>query len=226
MKNQTYSTQDVLATAFAAYRKNSGYVKYTQRFSEPDNNTVFANKELVKYTFNSQWAPKDFVALEVTADDYDDATFALQHFKKYTLQLLAEELSGFQKDIMMSLSNDTVESNRLGALSYVPEMIKRDLEESKFKKLLRMEYRNSEYVGSVGDKVEGVVKILRAFYSTNWERWGYTADFKGNIVSFMSPATHKLGDHLRIRARVKGQVKNRSFSVNESRLNYVKVYKV
>jgi len=226
MKNQTYSTQDVLATAFAAYRKNSGYIKYTQRFSEPDNNTVFANKELVKHSFNSQWAPKDFVALEVTADDYDDTVFALQHFKKYTIQLLADNLSGFQKDIMTVLSNNVVESNKLGLISYVPEMVKRDLEESKFKKLLRTEYRNSEYVGCVGDKVEGVVKILRAFYSTTWERWGYTADFKGNLISFMSADTYPVNSHLRIRARVKDQVKNRSFSVNESRLNYVKVYKV
>jgi len=226
MKKQTYSTQDILATAFAAYRKNNGYVKYTQRYSEPENKTLFANKELVKHSFMPQWAPGDFVAPAVTTDDYDDANTALQHFKKYTIKLLGDQLSGFQKDVLMTVSEAEVDSNKIGLLSYVPEMIKRDIEKSRFTKLLRTEYRDSEYVGAVGDKIEGVIKILNAFYSNTWERWAYTADFKGNVISFMSADEHKIDSHLRIRARVKDQVKNYHFSVNESRLNYVKVYKV
>ena len=225
MKNLTFSTQDVLEIAFAAQRTNGSYVKYTQRYSEPCNKTVFANKELVRYKLDNRFAPGDFESFEVTEIDCDNAIFAKEHFKKYTLKLLADDLTGFQKEILDSLSTDIVNSKSIGLLSYVPEMIKRDLEEAKFKKLLRTQYRNSEYVGAVGDKIQGAIKILQAFYSSNWERWAYTADYNGNLVSFMSADMYPVNSNQRIRARVKDQVKNRCFSVDESRLNYVKVYR-
>ena len=47
-----FKTQDVLAVAYAAYRKNKGYVKDTFRFSEPTNETAFSNKDYVKYLEN------------------------------------------------------------------------------------------------------------------------------------------------------------------------------
>ena len=46
-------TQEALAMAVAAQRINGSYIKNTRRFSEPDNKTQFANKEIVKYAFAS-----------------------------------------------------------------------------------------------------------------------------------------------------------------------------
>ena len=41
-------TSEVIAVACAAYRINKNeYVRDTRRFSTPENNTLFANKELV-----------------------------------------------------------------------------------------------------------------------------------------------------------------------------------
>ena len=39
---------EVIATAFAAHRINSGYFKETRRFTEPTP-TTFANKELINF---------------------------------------------------------------------------------------------------------------------------------------------------------------------------------
>jgi len=223
---KTFKTQDVLAVAFAAYRKNGSYLKHTQRFSTPECETRFANKELVKNHFQDPiYVPPDYKALTITEADYDAVDVALKHFRRYTLGLIGDQLSGFQQDIYKAVTADEVDGSRLGVLAYVPELVKREVEDAAFKKLLRVEYRNSQYVGSEKDSVEGVVKILSKFHSEQWESNNYVADLAGNLVSFMIKEDIAIGDRRRIKAKVKAQSKNRSF-VNETRLNYVKLLKV
>ena len=224
---KTFKTQDILAVAFAAYRKNGSYLKHTQRFSTPECETRFANKELVKNHFQDPiYVPPDYKALTITEADYDAVDVALKHFRRYTLGLIGDQLSGFQLDIYKAVTADEVDGSRLGVLAYVPELVKREVEDAAFKKLLRVEYRNSQYVGSEKDSVEGVVKILSKFHSEQWESNNYVADLAGNLVSFMIKEDITIGDRRRIKAKVKAQSKNRSFDVNETRLNYVKLLKV
>jgi hypothetical protein len=224
---KTFKTQEVLAVAFAAYRKNGSYLKHTQRFSTPECETRFANKELVKYHFqDSNFLPPDFKSLTVIDTDYDAVDVALKHFRRYTLGLIGDQLTGFQQDIYKAISADDVDSSRLGILAYVPELVKREVQEAAFKKLLRTEYRDSQYVGNEKDPVEGVVKVLSKFHSEQWESNNYVADLAGNLVSFMIKEDIAIGDRRRVKAKVKAQSKNRSFDVNETRLNYVKLLKV
>ncbi len=224
----TFPVQDVLAVAFAAYRKNGGYIKLTQRFSEPDKQTVYANKELVKYHFqdNASWLPPDFKKLEITEEDYDAVDVALKHFRRYTLGVIGGQLTGFQEDVFKAVSVDAVEAQKIGLLAYVPELVRREVEDAAFKKLLRTEYRDSQYIGNEKDNVEGVAKILSRFFSEQWQSYNYVADLTGNLVSFMSKDRFEVGERKRIKAKVKSKVKNRSFDVNETRLNYVKLLKV
>ena len=223
---KTVSTKQALATAFAAYRINNGYNKHTRRFSEANNKTVFANKELVKFSFDDRYAPDDFVSFAVTDADVENAEHALDHFKKYTLQLLGDDLSQFQRDIFALVSEEEMETYKLGLMSYVPEMVMRDIEESKLKKMLRTEYRNSQHLAQIGDKVEGTVCVLSAFYSERYERYFYEASLDKNVVAFSSGHKLRVGDTKRIKARVKDHTRNRKFSVNETRLNYVRLYTV
>jgi len=48
----------------------------------------------------------------------------------------------------------------------------------------------------------------------------------GNLVSYMNKYDKDVGTMVRIKAKVKNHTKNRLFQANETRLNYVKVYKV
>lgn len=227
-KKKMFNTQEVLAVAFAAHRTNGGYLKHTERFSEPENKTKFANKELVKFHYaeDKTWLPKDYVVLTVTEEDYENVDVALKHFRRYTLGVIGNQLSGFQKDIFDSVSAEEVDGSRLGALSYVPELVKREVEENSFKKLLRTEYHASENVGKEGDSVEGVLKILSRFYSEQWESYNYVADYKGNLISFMNKFKYEVNEHKKFKAKVKSHGKNRTFEIPETRLNYVKLYKV
>lgn len=221
-----YKTQDVLAVAFRAHKKNDGYIKDTVRFSEPTNPTVFSNKDLVKYQMRPEFRPEDFNPLRTTDEDYADVNDALKHFRRYTFGLLGESLSDFQKDVIDNVWSETVDWNKLGILAYVPELVKRELKENSLKKTLRTEYRESVYIGGVGESVEGVCKILDSHYSNHYERYRYTADYMGNLISFWNKFEIPVNEHRKFKAKVKGHEKNRLFEVNETALNYVKIYKV
>lgn len=225
-KQKTFKVQDVLAIAFAAYRKNDGYIKDSYRFSEPDNEPLFSNKDMVKFQLNPDYRPGDFKPLRTVEEDYEAVDVALKHFRRYTMELLGESLSDFQKSIFENVTQDEVEYKNLGMLAYVPELVAREVRENTLKKKLRTEYRDSAYIGATGDDVNGVCVILDSHYSSHYERYAYTADYMGNVISFWYKNEIPVGERRKFRGKVKEQSKNRLFAVNETRLNYVKVYTV
>ena len=220
-------TQEALAMAVAAQRINGSYIKNTRRFSEPDNKTQFANKEIVKYAFASidNPVPDDYVKPKPTADDYETVAEIHKWMRRYVMLGLAD-LDGFKRDMINAVSADVVPVNNLGRVAFIPEFVKRDQHETGLTKEIRIEYRNSQYLGKEKDVVEGVVKILDKRYSQQWESFNYVAVIDGNLVSFMNKFEHNVGDMKRIKAKVKAQTQNKLFSANETRLNYVKIYKV
>lgn len=229
---KTLPNQDMLALAYAAYRVNGNrYIKDTRRFSE-DQPTQHANKDLVRYFLHQKghapgvWVPDDYVPFAVTEEDYASVDRARSHFKRYTMDILGDSLTSFQRSVYEVYCQEQIAVNAAGLVSYLPELVDRELEDIAFKKLLRTEYRDSVHVGAVGDSVEGVAKILRGIYSKQWERWYYTAAINGNVYSFSNAHEHSVGSMKRIKAKVKGHTKNRSFAVDETQLNYVKLYKV
>ena len=221
---KTVPTQEALAMAVAAQRINKGYVKDTRRFSE-DNLTIFSNKEIVKFAFNPDYCPTDFILPKPTAEDYETVAEIHKWMKRYVMLGLAD-LDEFKRDMIDSVSQDTVIKNNLGRVAFIPEFVKRDKHETGLTKEIRIEYRNSQYLGKEKDVVEGVVKILDKKFSTQWDSYNYVAVMDGNLVSFMNKFEHAVGTMKRVKAKVKAQTKNKLFSANETRLNYVKLYKI
>lgn len=221
---KTVSTQEALAIAVAAQRINKGYVKDTRRFSE-DNPTIFSNKEIVKFAFNPEFHPTDFVLPKPTTEDYAEVAEIHKWMRRYVMLGLAD-LDEFKRDMINSVSQDTVIMNNLGRVAFIPEFVKRDKHENSLTKEIRVEYRGSQYLGKEKETVEGVVKILDRRFSERWESYNYTAVMDGNLVSFMNKFEHTVGDMKRITGKVKAQTQNKLFGANETRLNYVKIYKV
>jgi hypothetical protein len=219
------STQEALAMAVAAQRINGSYIKDTRRFSEAENKTQFSNKEIVRFSFVSNDLPTDFVRPTPTVEDYAEVAEIQKWMKRYVMLGLGN-LDEFKRDMIESVSQDTVGFNNLGRVAFIPEFVKRDQHETGLTKEIRIEYRDSEYLGKEKDVVEGVAKILDKRYSSQWESYNYTAVIDGNLISFMNKFEHNVGDMKRIKAKVKAHTKNKLFSANETRLNYVKLYRV
>ena len=220
-------TVDALAMACAVQRLNKGYIKETRRFSE-DNPTIFSNKETLKFAFWNQLEhlPQDFICPQVTKEDYEQVKEINKWMKRYVMLGLGD-LDDFKRDMIECVSKDAVAITRLGLVAFVPEFVKRDKHENNLTKEIRVEYRDSAYLGKEKDPVDVVIAILDQRYSTQWESYNYVAaDTKGNLVSFMNKYPYEVGTMLRCKGKVKAQTTNKLFSVNETRLNYVKLYKV
>ena len=227
---KTVSLTDALAVAYAAYRINCGeYVKHTHRYSEAENKTKFANKDLVRFYWETKagnnWVPTDFEMFEPTEEDYASVEQTRVWMKRYVMLGLGD-LDSFKQDMIKELSQDQVPFKGMGRIAYAPEFIKRDQHENGLKKTIRIEYRNSKHIEPVGATVEGVVEFLDKRWSNQWETFNYTGVIDGNLVSFMNKYDHAVGARKRIKAKVKAHTKNRLFSADETRLNYVKLYKV
>ena len=224
---KTVSTQDALAVACAALRINGAYLKDTRRFSCEENLTQFANKELVKFAFEERpgMLPMDFIRPVPTEEDYAQVAEIQKWMKRYIMLGLGD-LDDFKKDMISAVAEDTVKVSNLGRVAYIPEFVKRDKHETGLKKEIRVEYRSSTYLGKEKDMVEGVVKILDKRFSAEWESYNYTAVMDGNLVSFMNKYDHEVGAMKRVKGKVKAQTKNKLFGADETRLNYVKLYKV
>ena len=224
---KTVSTQDALAMACAALRINGAYLKDTRRFSCEENKTQFANKDLVKFAFENRpgMLPMDFIRPVPTEEDYAQVAEIQQWMKRYIMLGLGD-LDDFKKDMISAVAEDTVKVSNLGRVAYIPEFVKRDKHETGLKKEIRVEYRSSTYLGKEKDMVEGVVKILDKRFSAEWESYNYTAVMDGNLVSFMNKYDHEVGAMKRVKGKVKAQTKNKLFGADETRLNYVKLYKV
>src|SRR6056300_1842886 len=114
---KTVSTQDALAISVAAQRINGAYIKDTRRYSEEQNKTQFSNKEIVKFVFytdtNIDHLPKDYVRPTPTAQDYAEVAEIHKWIKRYVLLGLGE-LDEFKRDMIESVSQDTVTYNNLG----------------------------------------------------------------------------------------------------------------
>tara|TARA_R110001632_G_scaffold75915_1_gene172411 strand:- start:2928 stop:3674 length:747 start_codon:yes stop_codon:yes gene_type:complete len=231
---KTVKLTEALAVAYAAYRiNNNTYTKDTRRFSCDENKTQFDNKSLVRYylekkldTADAKYLPADFEMFEPTEADYASVQEALKWMKRYVMLGLAD-LNDFTADMVRELSQDEVPFKGMGLIAFAPEFIKRDQHETGLKKTIRVEYRNSKHIEPVGGKVETVVEVLDKRYSAQWESYNYTCvTTDGNLVSFMNKFEHAVGDRKRLKAKVKSHTKNRLFSADETRLNYVKLYKV
>lgn len=231
---KTVDIVDALAVSYAAYRINGDtYTKDTQRYSEDENKTKFDNKSLVKFYWQKKlntaidtYLPIDFEMFEPIEEDYQNVKDALAWMKRYVMLGLGE-LNNFKSDMVKELSQKHVPVKGMGRIAFAPEFIKRDQHEAGLKKEIRIEYRDSLHIGKEKDVVEGVFKILDKRYSSQWESYNYVAvSTDGNLVSFMNKFEHNVGDMKKIKAKVKAQTKNKLFGANETRLNYVKLYKV
>ena len=235
LNENNYSLDDCILVIRTFLLKSKRILKLKKEFKINNNMETtlssskppifWKDKEIVKQHIGKYKDP-DFIDIKTIEEDYEGVAIAMKHFQRYTMGIIGNTLTPFQQDVFDLLSEETVQFKKLGLLAYVPELVKREVAESKFKKMLRMEYRNSKDIGAPKDMVEGVIKILSKFWSEHWESFNYVADLNGNLVSFMNKIDHDVGDRKRLKGKVKAHGKNRNFDVNETRLNYCKVYKI
>ena len=222
----SFPTEQLLELAFAAYRVNNGYVKQTRRYSEGQP-TTFSNKELIGFTLvhgGEQFVPHDFFPLKVTDEDRERLANAHKHMRRYTMLALGN-LNDFQQDIFSAYSSSEMPLTRIGLIAYIPEFVERELQDKLYKARLKSEFAESKYFeGNVeGDcEILKVIRVAREFDEPFYMHFGAV---NGNLVCFARKEGYAEGVTYTIKAKVKGQDKERETGLPITRINYVKLRK-
>lgn len=231
-KVKTFATDEVVALAFAAHRHNGGYVKSTVRMSEPDKKTIWSNKELVSYTIATESRNKDkshhvsitedFIPIETTDADIDSIDFAKNHVKKYLVGMLSNDLTPFQQEVHDALVSTEISVTKIGLISYIPELIEKELAAAKLKKQLKADFSDS--VALTG-KLTGTIEIISCKYVEKHEAHAVMASFEGNLVKFFHRNAVYAGNTFQITARAKDSYPDPRTKCTVTYINHVKLKK-
>lgn len=227
-KVKTFATDEVVALAFAAYRYNGGYVKSTVRMSEPDKKTIWSNKELVSYTIAAEsksqhvWIPEDFTPIETTDADVESIDIARNHVKKYLVGMLSNEITMFQQEVHDALISTEIPVTKIGLVSYIPELIAKEVAATKLKKQIKNDFSDS---AALSGKLAGTIEIISCKYVEKHEAHAVMASMGKDLVKFFHKEPVYAGDTFNITAKAKDSYSDHRTKCTVTYINYVKFKK-
>jgi hypothetical protein len=231
-KVKTFATDEIVALAFAAHRHNGGYVKSTVRMSEPHKKTIWSNKELVSYTIAAEsknkkdsqhiWIPEDFTPIETTDADVDSIEVAKNHVKRYLVGMLSNEITAFQQEVHDALNSTEIPVTKIGLISYIPELITKEIASAKLKKQLKTDFSDS---AALSGKLIGNIEIIECRYVEKNEAHAVMASLGKDLVKFFYKEAMYAGDTFNITARAKDSYTDPRTKCRVTYINHVKFKK-
>jgi hypothetical protein len=225
---KTYSikTRQLVALAFAAQRANGALHKDATYFDTEKDAIVEVtpNKVLMRDSFAIE--PGSNPELVVSEQDLEDADTAMAAIQQEVMlkRLSDQRVNEFMATLADKVTEPECDSRDCGLIAFVPTTYRRLVETQSKKEATVMLSANSQYLGTVGNKVElDFVMIDNRFmmqyncYSVNGH------DGQGNLVNFLT--AHK---ELATSGRIKGKIKRTETSrwhnnACVTQLNFVKV---
>jgi hypothetical protein len=208
----TFTADQVWACAAAAHRINEGYFKEEvwMMNATPPYRAKQPNKILVK-----EWLRENNFT-ELTEEDYAAGRQARDHFKSYTLQLIAGQLNDFQQTALKIATKDTFTGRDLydfAVISCLPDVAERDQQRTALKRDI---YASEQLQGAEGDVIVGDITVIRTRYSNEYNKFKVDARMGESFVDFWF--SKELKGELRIKGKIKNQRGNKT-----TQLNYVKI---
>jgi len=209
-----FTADQVWACAAAAQRINGEYVKMDQwnYDVEPPQLIKEANKSIVKGWLRNQ----DFSRL--TAADYEAGVKARNHFKSYTLLMLAGQLNEFQQTALKIASKDAFTGRDMydfAVISCLPSVAERDQQRTALKKEV---FASEQLRGSEGDVIVGEISVQGCRYNQDYNKYRITARMGESFIDFWFSKDLSVGTNLRIKGKIK-----RIRGDKTTQLNYVKI---
>lgn len=207
--SRVFDTMDVVAAACAAQRVNGQYIKVPYQLGEENKRQT--NRELV-YQFLEDVS-------FITDDDRIMAEDIKSHYQGKTFKILAGGfVTEYDRTTLKMLEEETCpEGYNLAVLASVPasylKSVARDKADS------RVRYANGGYVGTIGDKVQLDVEVIKCIFSQRYNVFFATAITKSEEVVFFSYKQELTVDTL---MTIKGTVKSQRDG-NVTQLNRVKI---
>ena len=208
----TFTADQVWACAAAAQRINGDYVKDpVYDFDVDQKNPVKqANKALVK-----EWLRSNNFG-QLTEADYAAGRTARDHFKSYTLLMIAGKLNEFQQTALKIASKDEFTGRDMydfAVVSCLPSVATRDQQRTELKREL---YASEQLIGDVGEAVVGTITVVSSRFNPNYSKFKVVARMGESFIDFWHAA--ELTGELRIKGKIKSIRGDKT-----TQLNYVKI---
>jgi hypothetical protein len=209
-----YSADQVWGLAVAADRVNGGYFKEDVYVMENQctKRITQANKLMLK-----EWL-RDGMTSEATAEDLEQGRTVRHFFNGFLLKELAGKINDFERQALRIAQIDEFTGRNMlefAIVSCLPSAMLRE----QSRKELASDIRNStQLTGSVGDRIEGEVEIIKCFYSQDYAKFRITARLVDSFVDFWYNTSMEAGSRVKIRGKIKT-----CRSDFTTQLNYVKI---
>ena len=211
--NMQFTADQVWGCAIAADRINGGYVKealWGPSDSGEDRKIKEANKIMVK-----DWLRANNFSL-ITAADIDKGRETRHFFNGFLLKELSGKINDFERQALKIAQMEEFTGRNMlefAIISCLPAAMIRE----QSKKELSSDIRNSTQLqGSVGDKIQGDITVVKSYYSQDYAKFRITARLSDAFVDFWFGK--ELTGNVSIKAKIKSQRGD-----NTTQLNYVKI---
>jgi hypothetical protein len=208
-----FTAEQVWGLAVAADRINGGYFKEDVYVMENQctKRVTQANKLMLK-----EWL-RDGMLTEATAEDITKGREVRHYFNGFLLKELSGRINDFERQALKIAQLEEFTGRNLlefAIVSCLPAAMLRE----QSRKELDSDIRNStQLTGTVGDKIQGEVEIIKCHYSQEYNKFRITAKLVDSFVDFWYNSKMEAGDRITIKAKIKSVRAN-----NTTQLNYVK----
>jgi hypothetical protein len=195
-----FDTTLAFAAACAANRINCGeYIKADTL--QPQGQLKLTNRTILEQALAGE--------VEITQADREQAEQVMTYIRGFTLSLLVgKALSEFNAKALTLVNQQEINTKELGWIAYLPVMFDRDQRKQAVQDRLRETL--PEHLGSVGDKIEMTVEIVKVNHSATYGCWFISGITDTNHTVFFSKSSdpYTLGATVRIRGTVKAHRDN------------------
>ena len=208
-----FTAEQVWGLAVAADRINGGYFKEDVYVMENQctKRVTQANKLMLK-----EWL-RDGMLTEATTEDITKGREVRHYFNGFLLKELSGRINDFERQALKIAQLEEFTGRNLlefAIVSCLPAAMLRE----QSRKELDSDIRNStQLTGTVGDKIQGEVEIIKCHYSQEYNKFRNTAKLVDSFVDFWYNSKMEAGDRITIKAKIKSVRGN-----NTTQLNYVK----
>jgi hypothetical protein len=206
-----FNADDVWGAAVAAQRINGAYVKLSITSESDPTINQQSNRQIV-YGFLAD-------PFTITDEDREEGKKVRAFFQAYTFKILqGKALSEFNNTAMLISNRDVITSDYdVAVITSLPSSYERGVKQQTVDQ--RINFARGGYVGTIGDKVNLTVEVVKRIWSEKWMTsfvTGITPE--DQVVFFAFKHELEIGKTISIQGTVKGQRES-----NTTQLNRVKV---
>ncbi len=188
-----YNADDVWAAAVQAQSINGAYIKSLA----PGVTQPHTNRQIVERLLSDP--------IQIKQESRDKAVLVRQYFKGLTFKVLkGTPLSEFGQAAMEISNKDAITSNyEIAVICSLPASYEKSVKRDDVDR--RINFARGGHIGSIGDKVNVDIEVIKQFWSDKWNTWyvtGITDDDKVVFFAFKNQLT--IGDRVNVAGTVKG----------------------